>query len=126
MVKKYLDNHQFTNGDFGTIQAHRSIWWNLKHKGKPLALIQGCSAKGWASKGIRHFSDILKDGKLKGWNDLNVAYNLPPSNWRTYTILREACKLLNFPMKLKDGFDQFKRRNGSNIKKKRLKNYIIC
>lgn len=123
-MKRYLANHHFTKGDCGTIQANRSIWWNLKHKGKPLDLIQGCSAKGWAHKGVQCFNDILKDAKLKDWNDLNSEFNIPLTNWRTYTILKEACNQIKLPIVIKNDTAQFKDfqwKNGNNIMKSKVK-----
>lgn len=98
IVKKNITNCHFIKDGNRTIMGHRSIWWNLEHKDKPLALIKGYSTKGWGHKGINYFNDILKDGYLKDWNDLSEEINLPPRNWRTYTVLKDACKIIQFPM----------------------------
>lgn len=70
------------------IHPSRSIWWNLEHNGKPLALLQGCSAKKWAQVGIKTFSNILRNGVLVGWVQLKEEFNLPQSNFRTYFVLK--------------------------------------
>lgn len=80
------------------ISGERSILWNLHHKEKPLALLQGCSAKNWYFKGIKCFNDILCEGHLKSWTSLSHEFDLPHSNWRTYSVLREACIHLHLPM----------------------------
>lgn len=52
------------------ICGKRSIWWNLFHNGKPLALTQGCSTKNRANKGIFYFKDIFLNNDLISWDDL--------------------------------------------------------
>lgn len=47
-----------------TLHGERSIWWNLSHNGKPLALTQGCFARHWHNKGIKYFMDILENDEL--------------------------------------------------------------
>lgn len=78
-------------------QSYNSIWWNLYHNGKPLSLLQGCSARLWNQKGVKVFSNLLAGGKLNNWEALSAEFDLLTSTARTYTILVEACKNCRFP-----------------------------
>lgn len=95
-------NAQFKSSDIilkdnVNCQCFSSIWWNVSHNHKPLALLQGCSAKNWCQKGIKTFGDILVEGKIKSWAGLATEFSLPASNFRTYSTLTEACKDVVFP-----------------------------
>lgn len=61
------------------------------NKDKSLALFQGCSIRSWDLKGIKTFSDIICNGALILWCDLSQNFIIPPSNWRTYVMLKNAC-----------------------------------
>lgn len=65
---------------YNTIYGEKSIWWNLMHKDKSLALIQGCSARNWAYGGIINFNDIINNGALIPWCDLMHNFQIPSSN----------------------------------------------
>lgn len=80
-----------------TLHGERSIWWNLYHNSKPLALTQGCSTRFWHNKGVKYLMDILENDNLITWEDLSSKYNLPALHKRTYNMIRNACKTLNLP-----------------------------
>lgn len=63
----------------GMVYSHKSLWWNLKHKGKPLALLQGFSSRKWVEKGINKFQDVLKEGTLIPWEELASDFGIPSS-----------------------------------------------
>lgn len=94
LIKNRVINFLFSNQNDSLIFTQTSIWWNLEHKGKPLALLQGCSAKSWAQKSITTFNSILDNGQLKDWESFKSEFELPSSNWRTYTIIKEVCNFL--------------------------------
>lgn len=48
----------------GQIATNRSIWWNMLHKDKLLATLQGCSTLKWFNYDIRNFEDIFSNGTL--------------------------------------------------------------
>ena len=67
-----------------------SIWWNLQSKGKPLALVQGCSTKCWSKAGINTFRDVFENNKLLEWAELKLRFNLPDSHRKTYIMINKA------------------------------------
>ncbi|KAH9326565.1 hypothetical protein KI387_006743, partial [Taxus chinensis] len=71
-------------------QAYKSISSNLKYNDKILALTRGCSALLWFEKGIKIFHDLYRFGKWMEWTDLKAFYKLPQSQFRMYTMLRNA------------------------------------
>lgn len=77
-------------------QFYCSLWWNLEHKGKPLALLQGCSTKKWNICGIQTFHNIMDNGQIKTWDNLAVEFNLSIDTARTYNIVFELCKNVTF------------------------------
>jgi hypothetical protein len=91
-VKNFLINNVPVEKS-GLLCRKKSIWWNLSHGGKKLALLQGCSAKKWSELGISMFGDIIMEDSIVEWEWLEDKYNLPKSQWRTYSVLRGA--LLN-------------------------------
>lgn len=91
-MKPFISNYRVSNNEF--IYRSRSIWWNLLHTSKPLALTQGCSAKAWAAKGICCFKDIIENDTLLDWDTLRAKFNLLSSHKRTYTLLQKACEKL--------------------------------
>lgn len=94
-IRHYIDNSAF---DYHyTLQGERSIWWNLLHQGKPLALTKGCSAKFWANKGVKYIMDILDHNQLISWEDLANQFDIPASHKRTYNLIKMACSHLNLP-----------------------------
>ncbi|XP_059068323.1 uncharacterized protein LOC131858872 [Cryptomeria japonica] len=94
-IRRFLVNTRVSND--GHIHGERSLWWNLTHHGKPLALIRGCSARSWDSKGVKCLADILEHGSLISWEDLSARFNIPPAQKRTYNLIMHACTLLGLP-----------------------------
>ena len=95
LVRGFIYNSNFDSNN--SIHGERSIWWNLQHNGKPLALTQGCSAKHWNNLGIKSFIDILENDNLASWQDIRLKFNLPDSHKRTYNMIVNACHPLNLP-----------------------------
>lgn len=87
---KHLVQYNMKGCKQGQFTSDRSIWWNLSYHGKPLAALQGCSALKWNNMGIRHFAQILENGKLRTWEDLQLALAIPVSQHRTYNMLRST------------------------------------
>ncbi|XP_059072101.1 uncharacterized protein LOC131872684 [Cryptomeria japonica] len=92
IVRPFIVNKGFH--DDTQIYGERSIWWNLKLSGKPLALLQGCSAKHWASKGIISFIDIFEHDNLISWEELKNTFSLPNSQKKTYNMILKATQNL--------------------------------
>lgn len=105
-VKPFISNNRVSKNEF--IHGGRSIWWNLLHSSKPLALSQGCSAKAWATKGICDFKDIIKDDRLLDWDTLRAIFNLLSSHKCTYNMLQKACENLCLPKKCKNDIEYCK------------------
>lgn len=89
VVRSRIANSRAISNDL--IYGKRSIWWNLYHNLKPLALTQGCSAKMWANKGICCFKDIITNDCLISWDELSNKFELHASNRRTYNMGHNAC-----------------------------------
>lgn len=87
-------SQHLTKTDFcitkGQIAANRSIWWNTLHKDKLLATLQGCSALKWFNYSIRNFEDIFSNRTLISWDDLSYTFNVPPSQYKIYSVLKDA------------------------------------
>lgn len=96
IVRMHISNNDIYGLD-GVICGERSIWWNLRYNDKALALVQGCSARLWATKGINTLTDILNDGQLLRWSNLSTSFNLLTSHCRTYSFLFSACSSLSLP-----------------------------
>ena len=61
-IHHHIDNSAF---DYHyTLQGERSLWWNILHQGKPLALTKGCSTRFWAKKGVKYIMGILEHNQL--------------------------------------------------------------
>lgn len=90
VMRGHISNNGITGMD-GEIYGERLIWWNLKHNDKPLSLLQGFSAKIWASRGINNFFGIIHIGQLLRWCDIIEKFHIPPSHHKTYSMLRDAC-----------------------------------
>lgn len=95
-MRKFI-SHNNIIWDNNEVCGERSLWWNLKHNDKPLALLQGCSARVWASKGLANFSDIIKDGHLLSWNEVMQIYDIPISHSKAYNVLKDARAPLALP-----------------------------
>ncbi|XP_057849360.2 uncharacterized protein LOC131060216 [Cryptomeria japonica] len=78
----------------GSLHGERSIWWNLVINGKPLALMQGCSARSWAKKGIKQFADLFEGDLLPSWDAIKSKFDIPDSQRRTYNMVRQASRHL--------------------------------
>ena len=60
----------------------KSIWWNLSHGDKKLALLQGFSTKKWSELGISIFEDIiLEDFKFARRFYLLILFIFPPCGY---------------------------------------------
>lgn len=75
-VRGFVGNTSIYNGDL--MYGEGSLWWNLFHAGKLLALTQGCLARNWASKGIKYLIYVIEHDTLISWEDLSSKFNLPP------------------------------------------------
>ncbi|XP_057851145.2 uncharacterized protein LOC131061466 [Cryptomeria japonica] len=115
-IRHYIDNSAF---DYHyTLQGERSIWWNLLHQGKPLALTKGCSAKFWANKGVKYIMDILDHNQLISWEDLANQFDIPASHKRMYNLIKMACSHLNLPRNTdvdSHRFLSFRRQDGTHL-----------
>lgn len=94
-IRHLIDNPSVSSN--ATIHGERSIWWNLLHANKPLALTQGCLTKLWSRSGIRVFEDLFENGALLSLEELNSSYNLSPTQKRTYHMVKNACAALALP-----------------------------
>lgn len=92
-VRGFISQNGIISTD-NQVCGERYQWWNLFHDGKPLALLQGCSAKDWARSGISTFHEVIENDHVVDWEVLKNNYILLTSNERIYTVLREVCSLL--------------------------------
>lgn len=111
-----------------TIAGEKSIWWNLLHNDKPQALIQRCSAKSWALKGIKTFNDIICDGALISWDILQQKYHIPRSNGRTYSMIKAACDRvdLSIPCVVREDRSSYTWMNGPPLPRASTKLIYNC